>query len=60
MILEQILFECEEDFAMDKNAYTQVNFDISHTSPKLLARLLARQFAARWMRDPHTAFITTL
>lgn len=45
---------------MEKNAYTQVKFDSSRTSSKLLARLLARQLAARWMRDPHTAFITTL
>lgn len=45
---------------MDKNAYIQVKFNSSRTSPKLLAKLLARQLAARWMRDPCTAFITTL
>lgn len=45
---------------MEKNAYTQVKFDSSRTSPKLLAKLLARQLAARWIRDPHAAFITAL
>ncbi len=42
------------------NNTTKIHFDSSHTSMKLLAKLLARQLAACWMRDPHTAFITTL
>ena len=45
---------------MKKSFQNQILFDSSHIPTRLLARLLARQRAARWMRDPHTAFITTL
>lgn len=43
-----------------ENIQSQILFDSSRTPTKLLAKLLARQLAARWMRDPHTAFITQL